>query len=298
MMIYQFLPFVPFFAVSIILIGILLVIRFWLKYRKKRSPFTENFLRNPGESLIKQIEDINYKIQYYLTGFLLAPMMIYSIHISQSYFHGEKESLLRISLSFITLIIFTTISITLLIKSLNKRRYLRFAYDGELAVGQQLNQLMRDGYYIFHDVPGKKFNIDHIVVGQSGVFAVETKARRKPILGDGRAEAEVIYDGHCLKFPKWTENKPIEQAIIQAKWLSNYLSNAVGEKIDAKPVVALPGWFVKKISAHGIPVINPKQFNLLLKKRELSEDMIIRIIHQLEQRCRDVEPNVNMEKKA
>lgn len=290
----EFLAIVPLCGIYVVFYAIFMAVIFlrkrWLQHRKYRSPFTENFLRNPGESLIKQIEEINNDISYYLTISFFSPMMVYSLHISQSYFGGFKESLFQIFLSFSMAIILTTVSTVLLIKSLNRRRNLRLGYDGELAVGQELNQLMRDGYHVFHDFPGEKFNIDHIVVGRSGVFAVETKARSKPVIGDKRAEAEVIYDGNCLMFPKWKETKPIEQAINQAKWLSKYLSDAVGEKIEAKPVVALPGWYVKRTSSHGIPVVNPKAFYSLLKNSDLSDSMIKRIAYQLNQKCRNVEP--------
>ena len=40
-----------------------------------------------------------------------------------------------------------------------------------------------------------KFNIDHVIIGPAGVYAVETKARRKPETGKGRSDARVVYDG-------------------------------------------------------------------------------------------------------
>jgi hypothetical protein len=105
----------------------------------------------------------------------------------------------------------------------------------------------------------------------------------------------VFYDGTALKFPTWVETRPLEQAAGQPKWLSEYLSSAVGARVHAKPVLALPGWFVQKTSPRGIFVVNPKAFSGLLKGRELSGSMIARIVHQLEMQCRDVEPNVGRE---
>jgi hypothetical protein len=166
-------------------------------------------------------------------------------------------------------------------------------YEGEIAVGQELNQLMRDGYYVYHDFPAEKFNIDHIVVGASGVFAVETKARSKPTSKDRKADAKVKYDGNCLKFPKGTDIESIQQAKRQAEWLSKWLRSAVGEAVKVRPVVALPGWFVERVASGGIPVINPKNFRSIAKPKNgsnLSDRMISRIIHQLERKCRDVEP--------
>lgn len=48
-------------------------------------------------------------------------------------------------------------------------------YRGERAVGQALRDLVPLGYRIIHDVETGFGNIDHIVVGPTGVFAIETK---------------------------------------------------------------------------------------------------------------------------
>ena len=176
---------------------------------------------------------------------------------------------------------------------MRERRYIRLGYKGEVAVGQELNQLMLEGYYVYHDFPADKFNIDHIVVGRPGIFAVETKARSKPTTNNRKEDATVQYNGRTLFFPKGKDIKTIEQAERQAKWLSKWISSAIGEPVMARGIVALPGWFVKRISANGIPVVNPKQFPSLfkhIKPRELSDEMITRINHQFEKKCRDVEP--------
>lgn len=57
---------------------------------------------------------------------------------------------------------------------------LRVGYDGEVATGQKLDRLMRQGAYVYHDVPAERFNIDHVVVSPQGMFAVETKGFRRP----------------------------------------------------------------------------------------------------------------------
>jgi len=87
--------------------------------------------------------------------------------------------------------------------------------------------------------------------------------------------------------------KAIEQAKRQAEWLSKWLQKAVGEAVRVRPVVALPGWFVKRVASGGIPVINPKNFRSIAKTKggiNLSDQMISRIVYQLERKCRDVEP--------
>ena len=119
---------------------------------------------------------------------------------------------------------------------------------------------MREGAFVFHDVPGEKtFNVDHVVVSTRGIFAVETKGFSKPNV-PGTDAATVIYDGASLKFPTWVGSQPLAQAQRQAKWLSTWLSSALAVKIDATPVLALPGWFVEQKEQGPVRVISGEGF--------------------------------------
>src|SRR5690606_16497114 len=167
---------------------------------------------------------------------------------------------------------------------------LRIGVDAERAIGQALDQLMRSGAAVFHDVPADHCNIDHIVVCESGVYAVETKGRSKPIRGKGTDDATVIFDGTKLRFPTWTEDAPLAQADRQATWAAQWLSSAVGEPVQVKPVLAIPGWFIDRKASGSVLLTNGNNVEFLLssKGRRLSRQMIQRIVHQIEQRCRTV----------
>jgi hypothetical protein len=250
-------------------------------------------LRSPGESLIRQLDNINIEINIYLVSLVLLPLLIYSFILSFSYYKGRSINLIDVYASAIIGFTFIIYFLTKIIKLLNERRVTRLGYEGEVVVGQELNQLMLKGYHVYHDFPANNFNIDHIIVGESGVFAVETKTRSKPATRNAAGNATVTYNGRLLLFPQGVDLKTIEQAKRQAAWLSNWIGSAVGEKVAVRPVVALPGWLVKRTSPNGMPVVNPKQFPSLfehISPRYLSPEMISRITHQLEQKCRDVVP--------
>jgi len=151
---------------------------------------------------------------------------------------------------------------------------------------------MINGCRVYHDFLADGFNIDHIVVGPKGVFAVETKGRAKPDRNGGTEEAKVVCDGQILRFPDWSESRPIEQAKSQASWLAKWLDSAVGEPVPVQPVLALPGWYVVREKPMDLFIINGKNPDLMLKYSNvaLSETLVKRIVHQLEQRCRDIEP--------
>lgn len=291
--VFMYFPIILFFGIFAIIASVLYLLRKTRQIKGKRSPFTDNFLRSPGESLNKKIMEINDRVTENLVLLITTPILLYAIYISSLHFSNPVNSELTLDIYVIAGIGFVVYSLIRLVKLLNLRRSYQLGYEGEIAVGQELNQLMRDGYYVYHDFPGDKFNIDHIVVGASGVFAVETKARSKPTSKDRKADAKVKYDGRCLQFPDGMDVQSIEQAKRQAEWLSKWLRSAVGEAVKVRPVVALPGWFVERVASGGIRVINPKNFRSIAKTKtgsNLSDQMISRIVHQLERKCRDVKP--------
>ena len=274
-------------------LAIVYAVQYQVKRKRRRSPLCSKLLRSPGESLRIQIDDLTQDLLSYLLLMPLCALLVYSIHLSQSYYGGQPETISRILSSVLIVFAFITCFSIKFVKLLNRRRRLRLAHDAEMTVAQGLNQLMLDGYHVYHDFPAERFNIDHIAVGPAGAFAIETKARTKPTTGNGKSDAEVVYDGQCLKFPGWSETKPIEQALSQAGWLGKWLSSAVGESLGVEPVLTLPGWFVRRTSPNGILVLNPKNLRPVLKNKRgatLSDNLVKRIVHQLDQRCRDVEP--------
>ena len=277
---------------------LVLILQYFVRehYRLKNQPppFTQRLLRSPGQSLLKEIGSLNQEATIWAVTLFLAPICAYASYISSMYFSHQPGTHGQAVVMSVVLLGFVSYNSYKLAGLLRRRRMLRMGYDGEVAVGQELSQLLSEGYHVFHDFPADRFNIDHIVVGSKGVFAIETKARSKPKLGRGKEDATVEYTGRVLHFPKWTDTQIIEQAERQADWLSEWIGSAIGEPVAARAIVALPGWFVKRTSIEGIPVVNPKQFQSLfehIKPRALSEETVRRIVHQLDQKCRDVDPS-------
>ncbi len=283
----QFLPLV-FFALAIAVpISIVLWIRH--KHKQRRNPLTFQMLRNPGESIEQRIKALNEEIDIYTSSTAIVPLFCYSAYLTTRYLTSAKTSPWIYGLLGTGYVGYLGFQLN---KTFRQRHNEQLGLDCERAVGQELNQLMLEGCRIFHDFQADKFNIDHIVVGANGVFAIETKGRAKPDRGKGQEDARVTYDGEYLQFPTWREQEPLEQTKRQASWLSQWLSRAVGDQVAVRPVLALPGWFVDRKKPYPI-IYNGKSPQFLTKIRteaQLSQEMIQRISHQLEQKCRNVAP--------
>lgn len=67
----------------------------------------------------------------------------------------------------------------------------------ERAVGETLNELRREGWFVLHDIPQRgEGNVDHLVSGPGGVFMIETKVRRyaDAHLPKARRQAAKLHD--------------------------------------------------------------------------------------------------------
>jgi hypothetical protein len=284
-------------AATLLVLGILYLVLFvYRQYnmrKKSKTPFTENaLLRLPGHSLDQQIRDLDEKLASYI--FMLFVISIMLTNSIISIFLIQKQ-LMTFSI-FLLCVIGMLASLFLIykiVKRLSQRQKLRLGYFGELVTAEALTKLMPEGNHVFHDFPAKNFNIDHIVVGPAGVFAIETKARSKSVTGDNKLAARAIYTGREIEFSNFKDTKYIEQAKRQAKWLSDWLNSSIGELVKVFPIISLPGFFVERsIGYDGMYVCNPKQLKSVIKSKTVKniDDKIIRqIVHQLDQKCRNME---------
>jgi len=130
-----------------------------------------------------------------------------------------------------------------IVQARRKMRHLKQGRDGERAVAECLDILRQDGYWVFHDLVADGFNIDHILVGPSGVYTVETKTISKPTSGDHR----VVFDGESVRIGAYVPDRnPVTQAQAQARWLKRAIEELTGHAFTVRPVVAFPGWFVER----------------------------------------------------
>ncbi|MEO7701893.1 MAG: nuclease-related domain-containing protein [Opitutus sp.] len=276
------------FALPLFLVG-------WGLHRRRKKykaeatdPFVEMPLRPPGESLRKKIEELtdDYDSELGVTAILSSGAAVLA---SSTVMYNHANSVVLCFLGLVVII--AAISAWRNFSRIQKQLWdYRLGFEGERAVGEWLNRLAADGFEIFHDMPFDKFNIDHIIVGPPGVFAIETKTRRKPAHLEGSAKATVIFDGNALQYPLGSpETKAVEQAALNAKTLSKFLSSATGEQTVVSPILALPGWWVDRKARGVVKVLNPKEIQHSFSSKDgppLSPQRIKQIAHQLTERCR------------
>ncbi len=156
-----------------------------------------------------------------------------------------------------------------LMKSIDKKatHVIKRAKDadrGALAeekVALQLDQLP-EGYFGFHDVDFKGFNIDHVVLGPAGIFVVETKSHR------GTVDA----NGHTLLLNgKPPQKNFLNQVWSQSKNMQEYLWKMTSKEWKIKPILCFTNAYVKvRRPVKGVEVVSLKYLNTFLKRQPSS----------------------------
>ncbi|MDB5337295.1 MAG: Nuclease-related protein [Planctomycetaceae bacterium] len=213
-------------AFTIAGVGVLLIRRGGLS--KRRSPLTRNLLRPPGHSLRIKIAALDEEFGFLFVIGVSIPVLLYTTHLSQSYLAGEPETAMRTAASIVVCVSVLVYAIFRLVSLTRRRKIAVLGPEGELATGEELNQLMLEGCRVFHDIPFPYGNIDHVVVSQSGVFAVNTKMLGKRRDNDSDATIVVDQQQGIIHFPDRKYHIQTKQFDTERNWLSGYLTSAIG----------------------------------------------------------------------
>jgi hypothetical protein len=230
---------------------------------RKRSPLKANPLRVPGQSLETRRGDLfdNRILVPLLVAGLLTLLAV--VEWLRTIFPMPPLPWLWTGIAVIG-VVFAAYRI---IRFIPEARALKLAIHGERAVGQFLDDMRQDGYKVFHDLLGSGFNVDHVLIGPSGVFTIETKTHSKR----SGPDPKVTFDGRTIVVDGWEPDRdPVVQAKAQAKWLRGILADTTGRKFDVWPVVLFPGWFVEQRpgSTKEMWVLNPKAFKVYLENEQ------------------------------
>jgi hypothetical protein len=248
-----------------------------------RSPFTVDLARAPGFSVQHRVDGLQSDLAAHVALAFIVPFSFLALWLARKHLAVDVADLhVALTLAFVGSVATVWFILQVLRLSLGLRRA-RLTLYGKMAAGQEIDQLMRTGARVFHDLPGDGFNIDHVIVAPAGVFCIETETRGKPQHGRSVEDATAIYDGHGLRFPDVTDDVPVRHARDRARWLANWIKRATGLVIPVQPAVALPRWVIDRQGSGDVVVMNPREASRLLgSPRLLETEQVDQIAFQLE----------------
>lgn len=156
------------------------------------------------------------------------------------------------------------ISVWRVVRIKRQIRAWQYGENGEMYVGQTLEETMRPlGYDVFHDIqiekPGRKMNIDHVLIGLNGVYLIETKFWRKPERGSPEIEYK---DGALYRAGKMVKKAPVVEALALAKEASQYFHKLTGRSYYVKPILVFAGWYHRAAMTHDSQILFLNEHNI------------------------------------
>ncbi|HEY4248452.1 MAG TPA: nuclease-related domain-containing protein [Lacunisphaera sp.] len=287
-------------AAMVLFVVMIIGIVVWLRWRRKTKwPFKtdDKLLRGPGEELKVKIAYLDERLVFEVMAGICLGLLSVSLFGDTIAKAAGLTPTKAFGLGLFAMLAVYAASGWRIARIWQRRQNCYLGWFGERYVAERLEPAKLQGWRVFHDVPfennGKKFNIDHIVVGLGGVVAVETKTRRKGNARRGRKDSEVYFNGRALDWPWGEDTHGLDQAEWNAQWLTDWIHAEIGEQVFVSPILALPGWWLEnKITqaSRACAVVNPKWLpDLLAEKRPvLTQKLADLIARRLESRCRDV----------
>ena len=244
-------------------------------------------LRSPGESTRRRIDRTSGEIGVFGVALGTIPLALYAALISYVHF-------LYLELGWMDIVYFGTISVGFILYGSNKisrlqarKRRLLLAYEGQMAVAQEVNRLLPEGYRVYHDFPTDRFHIDQIIVGPTGVFTVTTKVI--PKMGRNQLTALTVDGQRLLIGKKIKDDRTIPYAAFQASWLAKWLLTATGEAIPVRSILTAPAWRIKMLKRPAVMTVEPGAIGDAVQRfrgYRLSAQTIRLVCEQIEDKCR------------
>lgn len=184
-------------------------------------------------------EEIDRLLDNRLFPYVVAPIMLWAFFFVQ-WLQAYTKSALQPRLILCLAIVATGVSIIGIRRLFPQVRNLVRGERGERHVAELLEEIRAKGYHCCSDIVGDGFNIDHVVVGPTGIFAIETKYR------SGFGEIEYRNSTGLFIGGKKQEDALLNQARASAAHVRRMLKEDTGRSQWVKAVLVFVGdWKIK-----------------------------------------------------
>lgn len=144
-----------------------------------------------------------------------------------------------------------------LIRTVIAWRQVSFLRDANVAIGHQLQRLTNGQGRAYHDVPTSNGIVDHVMIGQNGIYAVNVIARRH--LKNGTVH---IADNAAV-FSTVKKPLPIVNIMAATKQLGKEFSKLAGRHVRIRSVIAVPGWDIQEQIGEEHLLVNERTLPML-----------------------------------
>jgi hypothetical protein len=246
--------------------------------------FADSIMHEAAQRFRDELQRISNSQAIYLSGTLVFMVLFSAAYLLQAevLFAGYPAWQLWLQAGFLGLaVLFAAWQLT---RTVLAYRHLRFVRDANIAVGHQLQQISTGAKQVFHDVKTSAGIVDHVLVSQTGIYAINVVARR-----GGRNRNAELRDNHIV-FSNSSKRIPIVNRTSTAARLEKEMSQLLGQKIRVRSVIAVPGWDIGEQTSEQHLLVNERTIPMIRGWRDRSDYLmnedVEALLEELTARCR------------
>ena len=246
--------------------------------------FADSIMHEAAQRFRDELERISSSQSIYLSGTLVFLVLFVAAYVlqAQKLFAGYPSWQLWLQAAFLGLA--ASLAAWRLAKTILAHRQVRFVRDATVAVGHQLQQIATGANRVFHDVRTSAGVVDHVLVGQSGIYAINVVARR------GKKNGAAILRDNELSFSNRDEVIPVVDIAASAARFEKEASRVLGHKVRVRSVIAVPGWGIGEQASEHHLLVNERTIAMLRGWKDQSDYLMNEDVEALQQdltvRCR------------
>ena len=214
--------------------------------------FPDAIMREAAQRFRDELDQLSRTQSTYLGAGLVFLFIFVVAHTfqAQQLFAGYPAWQLYILLAALgAAAMFALYRLTQTIRSLREVKFLR---DANIAVGHSLQRMASGHGRVFHDVVTSAGIVDHVLVGQSGIYAFNVVARRPSRKGT------VNLAGNELHFLPRDTHVSIVDIAAKTTRLERDFRQLLKHSVRIRSVIAVPGWHVDNQASDGHLIVNER----------------------------------------
>jgi hypothetical protein len=239
--------------------------------------FPDAIMREAAQRFRDELETLSRKQSTYLGAGLMFVFIFAVAHTLEAHRIFEGYPAWQLYLLLATLVAAAAFALYRLIRTIREWRQVRFLRDANIAVGHSLQRIATGHGRVFHDVVTSNGIIDHVIVGQSGIYAVNVVAHR------ALRRESVRLSEHELHFKPDGHSIPISAIATRTTSLEQEFRDLLRNSVRVRSVIAVPGWDAESQSNEGHLVVNERTLPMLRGWRDEADYLMDEDVQTLQQ---------------
>ena len=246
--------------------------------------FAESIMHEAAQRFRDELDRLTASQAIYLSGTLVFLVLFVAAYVLQarSLFEGYPAWQLWLQIGFLG--VAALLAAWRLGRTIFARRQVKFVRDANVAVGHQLQQISTGANRVFHDVKTSAGIVDHVLVGQTGVYAINVVARR------GGKNGSAVLSNNAIRFSNSDDAISVVDITAGSIRLEKEIARMLGHKVRVRSVLAVPGWNIGEQSSDKHLLVNERTIPMLRGWRDQSDYLMNEDVDALQKeltaRCR------------